>query len=937
MNEKEGGSMSKPVFVKWFSELSHKDVEIAGGKGASLAEMYNNKFPIPPGFSITAQAYAYFLDKTNIKGAIHTVLDGLDVEDTDALTDASKKIRNIIETAELPKEMADDIKESYEILDVDKQKMVRSGGRGGALEILRTSHEPPFVAVRSSATAEDLEDASFAGQQESFLNVKGQHDLLDKVKKCFSSLFTPRAIYYRTKKKFDHEKANLSVVVQKMVDSDKSGVMFSKNPVKSDETVMIEAVWGLGEGIVSGKIKPDSYVVPRDTDNFRLIKCNVYEKKIAITRDSSGKNQVVRLTPQRSKQQVLTNYEIKRLSQYAMQLEEHYGLPQDIEFAIEGQDIYIVQSRPITTVAKDESGPEITGTQLLDGLGASPGVGSGTVKIIHDLSELNKVKKGDVLVTEMTNPDMVVSMQRAAAIVTDEGGITSHAAIVSREMGIPAVVGTGNATTKLHDGQVITVDGSNGKVFEGKGENKSIEINPIVPTKTNIKVIVDIPDYAPRAAKSLSKGVGLVRLEGIIAACGKHPAKFVKDKNMKGYVEVLSKGLNKIAQHFEEVWIRSSDLRSDEYMNLDGAPKDTEGNPMLGDHGVRFSLRHPEILNAELTAVKEVADEFPHKKIGLMMPQIISVSELKEVKRIAREEVNIPKNVKIGIMVETPAAVLTIDKFCEEGLDFISFGTNDLTQYTLAIDRNNGDVQYLYDELHPAVLRSLATVISTCKKHGVETSICGQAASKPEMAKFLVKAGINSLSVNADAAQKISMTVAEVEKELENAKIEEKKEEVVEVPSQPEETVEQSPPVEEKKEEVVEVSKEEVSSEEKMPVPVVEEDIEEAVLRELEDEYNPGDGNGKNIKEGPSLNDAIPVESSDLESLNTPSEVDVSDVEGSQDNNPPSMPNEPVPAQPEPQEPTNETTVLKDENSELDEADEEFLSEENEDKTLNIF
>ncbi len=750
----------KGDFIKWFSELSNKDIAIAGGKGASLAEMYNHKFPIPPGFMISAQSYAYFIEKAGLKPRIEEVLKGVDKEDTKALEVASKKIKQMIIDAQIPIEMAEAISEAYDVLDVDKQSLDHA--HGSALAILKRSHEPPFVAVRSSATTEDLVDASFAGQQDSFLNVKGKYDLIKKVKACFASLFNARALYYRMTKGFSQMDSKLAVVVQKMVDSEKSGVMFSKNPTSNDGSVVIEAVWGLGEGIVSGMIKPDHYQLNVKEGEISIDVVQISEKKIAIMRDSSGENKVVKLTSTRSAHRILTDRELKVLTRYALKLEEHYKKPQDIEFAISGEEIFIVQSRPITTVFKERDSNLKLGKELLSGLGASPGVSSGIVRIVHSLDDLDKVRKGDVLVTEMTNPDMVVSMARAAAIVTDEGGITSHASIVSREMGIPCVVGTSDATKKLQDGMVITVDGSLGKVHEGKGETHLIEVKPIVPTRTKIKVIVDLPIVAERAALSGSKGIGLCRLEGIIAASGKHPFYFVGQKDMKPYQELLEKELEKISAPFEEIWVRTSDLRSDEFSGLMGAPKEIEGNPMLGDHGIRFSVKHPEIMVAEISALLALAQKHPEKTFGIMVPQVISVSEVAETKRIAREK-GIPPNVKIGIMVETPAAVQIIQDLCEEGIDFISFGTNDLTQYTLAIDRNNAHVQHLYSEMHPAVLSSIRYVIRKCKKYKVETSICGQAASKEEMAKFLVGEGIDSISVNADAAEKISMLIAEIE------------------------------------------------------------------------------------------------------------------------------------------------------------------------------
>lgn len=825
-------------FIKWFSELSNKDVAVAGGKGASLAEMYNLKIPVPPGFVVTAQAYITFLETTGIGEEIKKVISGLDVNDTKKLNEVSEQIRKIIESAELPAEIADDITEAYEILDAEKKD-------GDALNVLDKKEEP-FVAVRSSATTEDLADASFAGQQDSFLNVRGKENLLKKVKECMSSLFTARAIYYREKKGFDHGKSYLAVVVQKMIDSKKSGVIFSQNPTRADKSIIIEAVWGLGEGIVSGRIKPDHYVISSELDDLKILDMEIAEKKIAVVRGEDGGSKTVNVNEEEMEKQVLTNYEIKRLGQFAKTLEEHYGKPQDVEFAIDDSGIYIVQSRPITTSFKEGSvdgSGEVSGEVLISGLGASPGIASGIVRIVKNESELESVRDGDVLVTEMTNPDMVVTMQRAAAIVTDEGGVTSHAAIVSREMGIPAVVGTGDATKKLKDGDVITVNGNLGKVTEGRGETKLVKIEPVVPTKTEIKVIVDLPEAAERAAKTEVKGIGLMRLEGLIAVGGKHPLKFSDDGNMEPYTKILSGGIKKIMSYFDEVWIRTSDIRSDEFRKLEGAPQKVEGNPMLGDHGVRFSLKHRNIMKAELEAVKEAADAFPDKTFGIMMPQVISVEDVRETKKIARE-VGIPGNIKIGIMVETPAAVQIINDLCEEGIAFVSFGTNDLTQYTLAIDRNNEEVQDLYNEMHPAVLNSMSYVIRRCKKSGVKTSICGQAGSREDMVKFLVGLGIDSISVNADAAGKISRLVRKLEGggSVEEVRVDEEKQEGVSVENVIPERPQINVPVLKTSEGIIGSA-----------------DMEDLVLKELEDDYVPGDANGTGKKDIPPLNEAIPV------------------------------------------------------------------------------
>jgi len=759
-------------YVRWFSDLSSKDVKLVGGKAANLGEMLKIKMPVPQGFVIIASAYEYFLEKTDLKKKIYEMLK-IDVEDTKKLEEVAKEIRNMIENASIPKDMGEEIVEAYEVLSFDDDLL--ENATPDALNILKRGKEPIFVAVRSSATAEDSSKASFAGQQETFLNVKGKIELIEAIKKCFASLFTARSIYYRIKKGFKHEDVLIAVVVQVMVNSDKSGVIFSRDPVKDPENIVIEAVFGLGEGVVSGRIQPDHYLINRD---LKILEKKIADKKVALFRNSSGKTELVRLTEERSKSQVLSEYEIKLLANYALKLEEHYNSSQDIEFAVSSGEIHIVQTRPVTTLGKkvEEKERVIEGKEILSGISASPGIASGEVKLILDLKDLNKIKKGDILVTKMTNPDMVVSMQKSSAIITDEGGMTSHAAIVSREMGIPCVVGTKEATEILKEGQLVTVDGFSGKIYLGKLkelEEKKVEIKPVINTNTRIKVIVDLPDFAERAAKSGCKDVGLVRLEGIIAESGKHPFYFLNGK-IDDYEKVIFSGLKKIAEYFDELWIRTSDIRSDEFRHLLGAPKEVELNPMLGMHGIRAGLKFPALLEAELKAMEKLADT--GKKIGVMMPQIINIDEVFQVKDLI-DKLKI-KNLKLGVMIETPAAVQVIEDLCKSGIEFISFGTNDLTQYTLAIDRGNEEVQYLYDEMNPAVLSQLVHVISVCKENNVETSICGQAASSEKMVEFLVKQGIDSLSVNADKAYDISVLVKRLEdKGLRGSEAEEAKEE----------------------------------------------------------------------------------------------------------------------------------------------------------------
>jgi len=751
-------------YIKWLSELSSKSGSVAGGKGANLAEMYNAKFPVPPAFIITAQAFDAYLKAAGLKEEIKKIIGKTNVFNTKELEENSKEIREMVANAEMSEDMQNEIIEAYHILGGEKEtetEMLESSKN-------KKTDKDVFVAVRSSATTEDLAAASFAGQQETYTNIKGDKNLIHAVKKCFASLYTARAVYYRHKKGFEKVDALLSVVVQKMINSEKSGVVFTKNPTTEVNEVVVEAVFGLGEGIVSGKVKPDHYIV---SPELEIIEKKIAVKRTAIIKQESGEEKLITLPEKKSKEQVLSDGQIKMLANICIKIEEHYKKPQDIEFAVENDKIFIVQSRPITTIGekgdKEKRAMKVEGEIVLSGLPASPGVASGIVKIVYEMKDLDKIKKGDVLVTKMTNPDMVITMQKSIAVVTDEGGATAHAAIVSREMGIPCVVGTDNATEVLKDGMKVTVDGTNGRVYKGElkvingEEQHKKEILPIVKgTKTKIKVMIDLPDFAERAAKSEAESVGLLRLEGIIASSGKHPLMFMRENKTNEYSKVIEQGIAKISKHFKNIWIRTSDIRSDEFQHLQGAPKTIEVNPMLGNHGIRFSLKNLPLFEAEIEAVMNIAEKHPDKKFGIMFPQVISEEEMAEAFKIFKKYQK--KNMIIGAMIETPAAVQVIRGICKYA-KFISFGTNDLTQFTLAIDRGNSDVQYLYNEMHPAVLSQLKRVIDICKEYHVETSICGQAGSKKEMVEYLVKLGINSISVNADIANEISQFVLDLE------------------------------------------------------------------------------------------------------------------------------------------------------------------------------
>jgi len=755
-------------YIAWFKDLNKDSIPTAGGKGANLGEMFNLGLPVPRGFVVTAQTYKEFTEKTNLQNKIFALLKGLDVEDNAQLQKVSQQIQDLINMTLVPVEIAKEVEENYEVLSSQRRSEEQMEG----LNV--------FVAVRSSATAEDLPSASFAGQQATFLNVRGKGDLIKAVRACWASLFTARAIYYRVKNNFDHTKVLIAVVVQKMVNSDKSGIMFTINPANNQEDeIVIEAIYGLGEAIVSGEVSPDFYAV--DKNSLEIKKQEIRAKEWGLFRNIRGENEKRLIPGEFRNQSVLSEAQVKELAEFGKKLEQHYGKPQDSEWAMEKDELFIVQTRPVTTFKAQKenvkSGKEEKNKILLKGETASGGVYFGKVKIINDPEELGKIQKGDIMVTTMTTPDMVPAMQRAGAIITDEGGMTCHAAIVSREMGTPCIVGTEVATKVLKDGQEVTVHASQGLVYEGKTgaaeqdlfvAKPSITCGEIV-TATEVKVVMDLPDMAEKAAQTGADGVGLVRLEIMIASGGIHPAEYIRKGKEADYVQLLKEGIKKIALAFarKPVWIRCSDMRSDEYRNLEGGNQEPhETDPMIGWHGIRRLLDEPAILKAEFRAVKELHDA-GLRNVGVMIPFIIRTEELKKAKDLMREVGLEPtKDVDFGVMVETPASCWIIEELCKEGISFVSFGTNDLTQLTLGIDRNNERLNDRFDEMHPAVLGELAKVIKVCKKYHVVTSICGQAGSKPEMADFLVHQGIDSISANMDAVDEIRRVVAKTERKL---------------------------------------------------------------------------------------------------------------------------------------------------------------------------
>ncbi|MBS3150445.1 phosphoenolpyruvate synthase [Candidatus Woesearchaeota archaeon] len=760
--------------ILWFSDLSKDSIPEVGGKGANLGEMFNIKLPIPNGFCVTVSAYQTFLDATGIKSRISNLLKNLDVENTDSLNEVSYKIRELIVKSSMPKNIEKEIIENYGNLDVNPS-LLKSGG---ALDFIKSGRGNAFVAVRSSATAEDLLEASFAGQQATFLNVIGNKALIEAVKNCWASLFTSRAIYYRENNNFDHMKVYISVVIHKMVNGDVSGVMFTANPSTNNENeIMIEGSYGVGETIVSGQVNPDNFIL--DKESLAVKERKIKHKELMINYDENLNKNVRRKVPENMADvSCLTNEDVRSLAQYGKKIEEHYGKPMDIEWGIERNKLYILQARPITTLKKrSESHEKIKGEAVLEGLNASPGVGSGKVKIVRDASELNKVESGDILVTKMTDPDFVVAMKKAVGIVTDEGGSTSHAAIVSRELGIPAVVGTERATLILKDGDEVTVDGSNGKVYRGLNqikEEKKIEWDgKKLNTKTKIYMNLGEPEIVDKYKDLPFDGIGLMRLEFLITSyIGEHPLYLIKNGKEHEYVNKLAEGISKVAKAIypRPLIVRFSDFKTNEYKNLEGGEEyeREEENPMMGFRGVSryVSPDFVEAFKLELKAIKKVRENFDN--VHVMLPFVRNSSEVRKALGIMSSEGLIRRDdFKIYLMAEVPSIALIPEDFVELDIDGVSIGSNDLTELVLGVDRDNeklGKMGY-FDERNKAVLKAMENILKAFKGRGKYVGICGQAPSNyPDIVKFLVKNNIDSISVNPDRVVETMELVNELEK-----------------------------------------------------------------------------------------------------------------------------------------------------------------------------
>ena len=808
--------MERPIIV-WLGEEAAGDAKLVGGKAAGLSGMIKAGIPVPPGFIVTTEAYKQFVLETGIAGYIKYVLEEVVVSGKPSEYEkASELIRSKFVRTPMPHRIVSEIVEAY-------RRLAELSGV-----------EEPLVAVRSSATVEDLPEASFAGQQETYLNVKGADSVVEMVKRAWSSLWTARALSYRDSLNVDHEAALMAVIVQKMVNSRSSGVAFTIHPVTGEEDkVVIEAIWGLGEYIVGGKVTPDRFVISKS--NLEILEKRVSEKRKALFYDPRSSSNVEVEVPAgdedvknlhlkypeiaelivkhgvRADRQALNDDEVRVLAGLALKVESYFGKPMDVEWAIDADipgpnNIFLVQARPETVWSKrkavEKPREEVVeveaGKVLVKGIPASPGVAYGKAVVALTVDEAaRKMKKGDILVTKMTDPDWVPYMKISSAIVTDEGGMTAHAAIVSRELGIPAVVGTGNATKVLRDGLEITVDGSRGVVYSGRVE---VEVKPqpaptpalqvqqaVVPaelliaayptTATKIYMNLGEPEEIDRYKHLPFDGIGLMRIEFIIASwIGYHPLYLIEQGRGVYFIDKLAEGIARVASTIypRPVVVRFSDFKTNEYAKLKGGEKYEaldERNPMIGWRGVSryISPQYEQAFRLEVRAIKKAREEWGLKNVWVMFPFVRTTWELQKALKLLEDEgLERSRDFKVWIMVEVPSTVFLADEFARM-VDGFSIGSNDLTQLILGADRDSGLLAKMgyFDERDPAVLKAVRHIIRTAKRHGVTSSICGQAPSVyPEIVEFLVREGIDSISVNPDAVIATRRLVSSIERKI---------------------------------------------------------------------------------------------------------------------------------------------------------------------------
>ncbi len=747
--------------IRTIGELGRGDVAFAGGKGANLGELARAGLPVPPAFVVGAPAYAAFVDETGLRARIAARLDSLDVDDAGALEMAAKEIRKLIEAEPVPVEIEAEIR--------------RAHGR-----LVGDDADAP-VAVRSSATAEDTEAASFAGMNETFLNTRGSDAVLDAIRRCWSSLFGGRTIFYRAKRGFGQADMDIAVVVQRQIAAVRAGVMFTVDPATgARDRLVIEGSFGLGESVVSGRVTPDRYVLDKET--LAVLAREIHPKAIAIEPDPAGGTIIRELSDEDAMRPTLSDDDARALGQLGKRIEDHYGSPQDTEWSIDAAgDVWMLQARPVTALAGASQPVEREGTVLVRGLGAAPGVASGPVRILASIAEAGKFVDGSVLVTRMTAPDWVPLMRRASAIATDSGGMTCHAAIVSRELGIPCVVGTQQATKTLRDDEVVTVDATRGLVLEGARRMLAPATAAAAPsaavawaaTGTSLLLNLSEPSQVEHAAGLDVDGVGLLRAELMVieALEGVHPRLLLERGRGGEFTERMAAGLTTFAEGFSPrpVTYRTIDFRTNEFRNLEGGERfePVEANPMIGVRGAFRYTKEPDLFALELEAIRRVWDA-GLTNLHVMLPFVRTERELARCRELVADSGLVDRpGFELWIMAEVPSVLFNLERYARLGVAGISIGSNDLTQLVLGADRDSEQLAELFDERDPAVVDYLELLIPRARGLGLKTSICGQAPSVyPEYAELLVRAGIDSISVNPDVVSRTRRLIDAAERRV---------------------------------------------------------------------------------------------------------------------------------------------------------------------------
>jgi len=756
--------------VRAFAALGRDDVDYAGGKGANLGELTRAGLPVPDGFVVGAPAYAFFCAETGLRERLTSLLEEIDVDDTAALQAASAAARELFELTPIPAPIEEAVRSAYGLLGLD--------GDGA----------PPAVAVRSSATAEDTAAASFAGMNETFLNVRGADQVLAALRRCWQSLFGSRTVYYRAVNGFAQAEMDIAVVIQRQIPSTRAGVMFTVNPATgARDELVIEGSFGLGEAVVSGAVSPDRFVIGKA--DLQIRRREIRRKELVIEYDPAGGTRRRDLDEREGTRPSLTDQEALAIAGLGVQVERHYGSPQDTEWAY-GPDgtLWLLQSRPITTLHPPAGEGETGQTHaiLLRGLGGAPGRGAGPVRVLRSLDDAASMSDGEILVTHMTAPDWTPLMRRSAAIVTDSGGMTCHAAIVSRELGIPCVVGTGEATRLLHDGQQVTVDATRGVVLEGLDAQAPAAGAQPAPagraahpgsgrTVTGTQILLNLSEPSQvAAAKDLDvDGVGLLRAELMVleALAGTHPRQLIEEQRGEEFVARMAEALGVFAEGFapRPVTYRTIDFRTNEFRGLRGGERfePEEANPMIGFRGALRYTREPEVFRLELAALTRAWEAGAHN-LHVMLPFVRTTGELARCRELVAQSGLLGRaGFELWVMAEVPSVLFNLADYAALGITGISIGSNDLTQLLLGADRDSELLAETFDERDPAVTEYLRELIPRARELGLRTSICGQAPSvHPEYAELLVRAGIDAISVNIDAVERTRSLVCAAEQRL---------------------------------------------------------------------------------------------------------------------------------------------------------------------------